>query len=101
VFVRLNDLARERLRAHARVAQRLDLLPQPIALLNHVALFRLGFIQQAGKRATLVGALLSELRVGGRLFVELPLQLLDIALMRGAALDELGMEPLSFFFSVL
>jgi hypothetical protein len=101
VFVRLNDLARERLRAQARVAQRLDLLPQPIALLNHVALFRLGFIQQAGKRSTLVGALLSELRVGGRLFVKLPLQLLDIALVRGAALDELGTEPLSFFFSVL
>ena len=32
VFVRLNDLARERLRAHPRVAQRLDLLPKRIAL---------------------------------------------------------------------
>jgi hypothetical protein len=31
VFVRLNDLARERLRAHPRLAQRLDLLPKRIA----------------------------------------------------------------------
>lgn len=101
VFVRLNDLARERLRAHAGVAQRLDLLSHRIALLNHLALFRLGFIQQAAERAALVGALLCKLRVRGRLFVDLPLQLLHIALMRGAALDELGMEPLPLFFSVL
>ena len=101
MFVRLNDLARERLRAHPRVSHRIDLLQKRIALLNHLALFRLGFVQQSGKRTALVGALLSELRVGGRLFVKLPLQLLDIALMRGAALDELGTEPLSFFFGVL
>jgi len=46
VLVRLNELARERLRAHPRVAQCLDLLPKRIALLNHLALFRLGFVQQ-------------------------------------------------------
>jgi hypothetical protein len=50
VFVRLNDLARERLRAHPRVSHRIDLLQKRIVLLNHLALFRLGFVQQARQR---------------------------------------------------
>ena len=97
--MRLNDLARATARACRRAA--LDLLPKRIALLNHLALFRLGFVQQASQRRALVGALLCVLRVGSRLFVQLPLQLLDVALMRGAALDELGTVPLPLFFSVL
>jgi hypothetical protein len=36
VFVRMNDLARERLRAHRRVARRLDLLPKRIAASSSV-----------------------------------------------------------------
>ena len=68
-FVRLNELARERLLAHPRVAQCLNMLPKRIALLNHLALFRLGFVQQARQRRALVGALVGELRVGGRLLV--------------------------------
>ena len=39
--------------------------------------------------------------MGSSLFVKLPLQLLDVALMRGAALDELGTVLLPLFFSVL
>ena len=108
MFVRLNNLARECLRAQAGIAQRLDLLPLRIALLNHLALFRFGFIQQARKGTALVGALLCVLRVGGRLFVKLALQLLDVALMcgtalveRGAAFDEVGTKPLPFVFGVL
>ena len=101
MFVRLNDLARERLRARACVAQCLDLLPHRVALLNHLALFRLGFIQQTSERTALVVALFRVLRLGSRLFVQLPLQLLDVALMRDAALGELGTKPLPLFFGVL
>lgn len=96
-----HDFACQRLCAHAGVAQRLDVLPLPVALFHQLALFFRGFVEQARKGVALCRALFGELPVGCRLFVELLLQLVDVALIRSPAVAKLGMKAISLFLRAL
>ena len=100
-FVRAHDFAGERLRAHARFSQRLDLLPLLVALFHHLSFFRCGLVEQARECAALVLAFCGELPVRGRLLVKVLLQLVDIALMCSPDLGELRVKPVAAFLGAL
>jgi hypothetical protein len=100
-LVRAHDFAGQRLRAHIRLSQRLDLQPLLVALFRHLPFFRCGLVEQARECAALVLAFFGEPPVRGRLLVKVLLELVDIALMCCPDLGELRVKPVALFLGAL
>jgi hypothetical protein len=100
-FVRPHDFAGKRLSAQTSLAQRVDVLPVPIALFHQLALSARRFVKQARKGTALVLALVRELLLCGSLFVYLTLKRFDLALARRAAVGKLRVELIPFGFDLL
>jgi hypothetical protein len=100
-LVRAHDLAGQRLGAKPCLAERFDVLPQLLALFDYLALFGRCLVEQTSKRAALGFAFFGELPLCTRLLVELVMQLIDISLVRSAAIGELRAELIPLVFGTL
>ncbi len=89
-IVRAHDFARKGLRAHRRLAERVNLLPLLPNLFGQFALNGGGFVQQTGERALLRAYV-----------IYLTLELLYFVLMCLRAVCELGLQPVPFGPSLL